>query len=93
MDDYKIRQRVVGMFILIGILVIGTFFTTKQIVRKQTINEIYNFIDVQFSQCIEQCTGLMPSWVNIRNGIAECYCLAVLDDRNQSNNQLSDGNN
>lgn len=84
--DWKI-----GVIVLFIILVISTFFITKSITRKQTINEIYSTIDIQFNACVKSCGVLKPSWVNIRQGFAECMCLQIVDNGNKTNNQISTG--
>lgn len=77
------------IFLLLSIL-FATFFITKNTTRKQTINEIYADIDARFNDCAKSCGLLEPIWTSIRKGIFECYCL---DNGNQTNNQISTGDN
>ncbi len=86
--DWKI-----WVIIVLIILIISTFFITKSITRTQTINEIYSYIDIQFNACAKSCGILIPSWVNIRKGIAECFCLQIIPNGNKTNNQIPTGNN
>ena len=79
------------IIVLLVILVFSTFFITKYMTRTQTINEIYDYIDIQFNGCVKSCGVLMPSWVNINHGIAECYCLQIIANGNKTNNQIPTG--
>ena len=91
MDEEKgINWKVIYIIGWVAIIII-TFFITKSIARMQTISEIYDYIDVQFNDCIKSCGVLMPSWVNIRQGIAECMCLDVISNGNKTNNQIPTG--
>ena len=79
---------------ILFILLITTFFATKSAVRTQTINEIYDEIDRQYLDCVNSCGNLLhPAWINIRQRNAECVCLNILDDGNQTDNKLSIGDN
>jgi len=87
--DWKI-----WVIILLVILIIATFFITKNITKKQTISEIYDTIDIQFNACAKSCDIVsIPAWINIKDGFAECRCLQIIDDGNKTNNQIPTGNN
>jgi len=81
------------LIIFLTISIFLTYFTTSKLTREKTITEIYNKIDEQYIACANSCkNSLYPAWINIRQGTAECACLAI-DNGNQTDNRLSTENN
>ena len=82
------------LIIFLTILIFITYFATSKITKDKIIKEIYDEMDKQYIACANSCGNLLePAWINIRHGIAECICLNIIYNGNQTDNRLSTGDN